>query len=393
MGFGVSVRLAPGVRIRASTRGVRASVGPRAARVHVGSGRARVSSGMGPFNVSTGVGSRRSTSPARRSTATAGRGGGQRSTLAQLERQARAADKQQQIAQVAALEQKLTCLHHEDFPPAQRQVLPLPTIPTARYVAALRRRMARKALVGISWFHREERRAAKDTASDAANNLARCEHVAAQIRVQLDQIQLDQNWECLSRHDSTAVIEAVDAAFADNASDSTCVDAGYDDIAGGRYVTCVVLFGTPDMVPEQRADVTPGGKPTLRKRTKTDRNALYTLALASTVLATVKEALAAAPAATDARILVVRKDQGAATAADYLGVIYFGSFHRDDLAHLDWATAKPIEQLLTARGAQLQRKGTTAEVIHIPVRDDHELQNLLNDFAASLTSARDQPVQ
>src|SRR3954454_21475669 len=97
MGFGVSIKLAPGVRVRASTRGVRASVGPRAARVHVGSGRTQVSSGVGPFTVSSGVGVRRA-SPRRASTSGRGSAGGQRVTLAQLERQARAAERAQQIA-------------------------------------------------------------------------------------------------------------------------------------------------------------------------------------------------------------------------------------------------------------------------------------------------------
>jgi hypothetical protein len=190
----------------------------------------------------------------------------------------------------------------------------------------------------------------------------------------------------LRLHDSDTVIAAVDAAFADNASESTCVDARYDDIAGGRYVTCVVMFGTPDMVPEQRPDVTPGGKPTLRKRTKTDRNALYTQALASTVLATVKEALAVAVSADEVRILVVRRNSAADTAADYLGVIYIGSFRRDALASLPWTTVDPVELLLGAPGAHLKRTGSTHEVGYLPVRDDQQVQVLLDEFSASLIS-------
>ena len=43
----------------------------------------------------------------------------------------------------------------------------------------------------------------------------------------------------------------------------------------------VVMFGPPQMIPDQRPDLTPGGRPTLRKRSKTDRNALYAAALGS----------------------------------------------------------------------------------------------------------------
>jgi hypothetical protein len=39
--MGFSIKIAPGVRVRASSRGVRTSIGPRVARVHVGAGRAR----------------------------------------------------------------------------------------------------------------------------------------------------------------------------------------------------------------------------------------------------------------------------------------------------------------------------------------------------------------
>lgn len=123
MGFGVSIKLAPGVRVRASSRGIRASVGPRVARVHVGAGRTALSSGIGPFTSSTSMG-------ARRRPTSGGRGGGgtgtPRTTLAALERQARQAQRETEIAAVARTEQALVSLHHEQFRPAQRVVLPLP---------------------------------------------------------------------------------------------------------------------------------------------------------------------------------------------------------------------------------------------------------------------------
>src|SRR6476646_9925513 len=87
MGMGFSVKLAPGVRVRASSRGVRTSLGPRAARVHVGGGRTGFSTGVGPVTYYTSGGSqrRRSSSGPRAGTATANR---------QLAAAARAAEKQ-----------------------------------------------------------------------------------------------------------------------------------------------------------------------------------------------------------------------------------------------------------------------------------------------------------
>src|SRR6476659_4494305 len=73
--MGFSVRIAPGVRVRASSRGVRTSLGPRAARVHVGGGRTGFSTGVGPVTYNTGVsgGQRRSSPRSRTGTATASR--------------------------------------------------------------------------------------------------------------------------------------------------------------------------------------------------------------------------------------------------------------------------------------------------------------------------------
>jgi hypothetical protein len=59
MGFGFNVKLAPGVRVRASSEGFRTRVGPRAARVHVGGGRTAISSGAGPLIWSGSVGGKR----------------------------------------------------------------------------------------------------------------------------------------------------------------------------------------------------------------------------------------------------------------------------------------------------------------------------------------------
>jgi hypothetical protein len=65
--MGFSFKVAPGVRIRASSRGIRTSVGPRAARVHFGSGRTAFSSGAGPVSFYTSLGG--------------GRRGGRRATI------------------------------------------------------------------------------------------------------------------------------------------------------------------------------------------------------------------------------------------------------------------------------------------------------------------------
>src|SRR6478752_9020408 len=109
MRLGVSIKLAPGVRVRASSRGVRTSIGPRAARVHVGAGRTRISTGAGPVTVSTAIGGghRRTSNTTRSRTssrAAAGSPGPRQPTVAQLQAQARAAERAQQVADLADTE-------------------------------------------------------------------------------------------------------------------------------------------------------------------------------------------------------------------------------------------------------------------------------------------------
>jgi hypothetical protein len=385
MGLSVGFKLAPGVRVRASSRGVRTSIGPRAARVHVGAGRTRISSGAGPITVSTAVGDgqRRPTarSSGSSSRTSAGPGRPRQPTVAQLQAQARAAERAQQIADLAAVEQSLTTLHLAAFPESSRHVLPVPPGPDTASVDALRRELYQGATAGVPVWKRALRKQAKTWAGQQAPTEAQRRHTGEVVAAQLEQWHLDQEWKSLQTHDPDTVIEAVDEAFADNASDSTCVDAGTDPDTGARYVTAVVSYGGIDMVPEHRPDTTPGGKPTLRKRTKTDRNALYAAALASTVLATAKEALAVAVAATHARVLVVRPD-----GAGGVEPVYAGTLSRELLADRQGRTLDPLDVVMSAENAQMVRKGSTREVVSLPVDADSSARAILSAWSRTYDS-------
>ncbi len=186
------------------------------------------------------------------------------------------------------------------------------TVPSAPSRQVVAKELYRDAVAGVPFWKISERRSARGEAERAAGREADRRHTRILVAAQLEQLEIDRHWAALSEHDPAAVIEAVDSTFSDNASDSVCVDAATEFIGGApvHYVTAVVQHAGVTLIPEQRPDVTPGGKPTLRKRTKTDRNALYARAIAATVLATAKEALAAAPRATEVRILVVRRADG-----------------------------------------------------------------------------------
>lgn len=141
MPIGFNLRIMPGLRISASTRGIRAGFGPRIARMNVGSG------GLG---VSTGVGRRRS------------HGSTLQRSLKAYERELRKAQREQEIALVAQLEQQLVSVHLEEFLLAQPQRAPAPT-PVDR--SEMLKDFRKQALQDISWFNRSERRTAKHEAS------------------------------------------------------------------------------------------------------------------------------------------------------------------------------------------------------------------------------------
>ena len=186
---------------------------------------------------------------------------------------------------------------------------------------------------------------------------------------------LDEDHAALVRHDPALVIEALDAAFADNAHDATCVDAGRD--AGREFVTVVIVFGTVEMVPDEVPATTPSGRPTVRRRTKTDRNALYTTALASCVLATVAEALAVAVSAEDVNVTVLRP-----SSTRTLEPIYVGQFQRSTIpARVQDSLLVPT--LLGATHASLRTKGTAREVVALPEQITRELEPLIDPFESS----------
>lgn len=382
MGFGVSFRVAPGVRLRASSRGIRASVGPRAARVHMGAGRTAVSTGAGPVTFYQTLGGAKRPSAGGRPRPAAPRSTGQRPlgqrpTLAQLERQAKADALAAERFQVEALERQLTSLHWESFPMSHPAVVPQPPATSRAEHAELERRFRRAALAEIPWTKRADRAEARAVAAQQTADFLRVHATGQVVAAQLAQFEEDERWQGLVEHDPHTVIDAVDSAFADNASDSTCIDAGEHPETRRRYVTVVVVFGTPEMVPERKAALTPTGRPTLHKRSKTERNSVYLTALASTVLATVKEAFAVAVSADDVNVVVLQSAPGEPRPRP----IYLGQFGRRQVEQIDWPTVDPVSVVRSTAEAQLSLKGVSRTVTPLVGLDG--IEQIAESFTAS----------
>ena len=368
MGFGI--RIAPGVRISASRRGLRAGIGPRAARIHVGAGRTGFSTGAGPVTYWT-TGGRRRSSGRRRSTATRSRGPS-KATLAALARQQREAERAEQIAELEQTERALVTVHLEDFP-----VLGLPDNPppVALTVDEVGRELVAEAVEGLGWWKVSQRRRAKAKAkvaapaeTEARNRRAVEEHAA-------ELAEDTAYYEAVLANDPEAVLAELEDAFDDNESPAAPIDCR-DGVA-----SVVILFAGISTVPEQKPARTPSGRPTLARRTKTERNALYLEAMASTILATVREGYASAPNLQEIRIVVVRRSESP-TASDDLETIYVGSFP-ESAKRWDWEQLRPV--VMVALDANLLViKGQAKEVSPIDLTDEPEVAETVAALARML---------
>jgi hypothetical protein len=249
MGFGI--RVAPGVRISASSRGVRAGIGPRAARIHVGSGRTGFSTGAGPFTYYTSGGSRRPRTSRRTP------------SMAAHERQVRAAERQAQLAHWLELNNQMLALafvHKAKFPNAIAPVVPPPLPVNGREVLA---RHECDALAGISILKRARRRAAKERARETAAHEVERERARLKQEHEALQASLDEHWRRVLANDHDAVMETIESAFEDNEMPAAAIDVR------DASATLLMKIGSPaDLIAEREVTQTPTGRPTHRRLTK-----------------------------------------------------------------------------------------------------------------------------
>lgn len=252
--MGFSVRLAPGVRIRASSRGVRASFGPRVARIHVGTGRTGFSTGIGPISAYTSLsGGRRRNGPR----ASLGSYQGQSVTAARRSAAAqRAVDKAAEAQRLADTFTELLTVHRARFTPAQPPIAPPgPSVDAA----GVRERYRTAAVRGISCIRRRRRAQARLQADAAADwGLAAAAAAAREDRA-ARQAVLDQVWQLLEANDASVVMSVLEQAFADN--EAAAAPVGLD----GGEVSLVVVAPDESVVPERMPGITDAGNLSLRR--------------------------------------------------------------------------------------------------------------------------------
>lgn len=362
MGFGF--RVAPGVRIRMSSRGVSAGLGPRVARVHVGSrGGIGLSSGVGPFSTYSSLSSGRS-SGSRRSRS-GGYGGPTASSIAAQERAQRKLERLQEIQEVANENLRLAVLAAESFAPITKPTASPPPLTTPEQLSREVRAARKAATKGIGLFKRAERRAAQDEAATAATAAAAARDQAAVEHAAQEQRNIDAWWEALHAGVPDTVLATVNQALSDNERPSAAV------ATNGSEVSVIVIAPGLDEIPQRKYAETASGNPTVKNMTKTERNTLHLIAVWGHMIATLKETFAVAPTCDRVRLVMLER------SGSHHAVLVAGVFTRQHITGTDWSQSSSFHTLDQAEELRMNLVGRTQELRPVDVYGDPDLQALV----------------
>ena len=138
---------------------------------------------------------------------------------------------------------------------------------------------------------------------------------------------------------------------------------------------------------ERKAAVTPSGKPTLHKLTKTERSELYRGWVFSNILATAREALAVAPKIEAVTIVVLQREAPTPCGEHPLSAVYVGTLTRDQCARIAWNTRAAVNAVLDAGDLLIQAKGQTKSLVPLDLSGRPDLASIVQQFKATLTAS------
>ena len=320
--MGFYFKVAPGVRLKVSSRGVRAGVGPRVARIPVGNDRPGISTGIGPTGIYAPLtGSRRPTkrrTPAQRPTKT---------SAAAQQRQLVRAQKAQDAKAVVQVFVDLASLHRATFPPAR------PSEPPPVQMVdedEIKSRCEAQALEGIGRLKYSARIEAKRRGAEEAERQigAALEAGAAEHNQAI--AACESQWNLLCDNDPEEVQAVLTEAFEDNESFAVPVNVQNDE------VSIVVVCPGTDIVPEKKPELSSAGNIVYKKLTKAEQSDWYVVAICGSVLATVREAFAVAPAIRGIQLAAIRVSESDAYGHHRPECLMAMHFDRTSLEGVDW---------------------------------------------------------
>jgi hypothetical protein len=267
----------------------------------------------------------------------------------------------QQVDKIAEFTALITGLHRRPYPQATEPEISPPMLVDRTALAVA---LSRQAAAGIPQWRFGARRAARNAALATVPTVAAEQDATAQAAYAQRVGQGQAEWRALLANDPLAVKAALDAAFADDEfSVATMV------FAAGTAAIGLVYPGV-DLIPESKPSTTAAGRPTLAKRTKTERNALYCEAISSAAIATVLKAHAAAPALTEVSVVVARH------GGSGLEALYFGRFGAANMASFV-PSQDPLSVMTAASIQGFATRGQAHDLVAITSAGDDELTAIL----------------
>jgi hypothetical protein len=348
-----SLKLAPGVPIKASRDGLQTNLGPRARPVYVGQQFANLAISAAPLTFYTPSRVHRE----------------QPSYL--VPQLPPTADKAQQAAALASVIQGIRTVHHREFPQIQRLVVPYP--PRPDHAAILQRRM-NDALARVSIFRRSTRKAAKAAALLATRMECSELEAAGEAQYRAIQQETDNLWQRLITNDPAVVFAVLSHTF--HNSSAHAAPLGVWDAEAQLALLAPDLAG----LPERHPTTTAAGNLSLKKFTKGEMADLYKQLVAGLVLATAKEAFAVAPGVTEMRIVVLRN-----TPADAYGkirpeAILAARVGRAALNGVQWTKADALTVLNEISSELLTRiAGPSKAFAPLDLKTELDLARLIDD--------------
>jgi hypothetical protein len=320
--MGFYFKVAPGVRLKVSSRGVRAGIGPRVARVHVGSGRPGVSTGFGPAGIYAPLSGRRR--PTKRRTASRTP---TRTSVAAQQRQLAKAQKAQDARAILQVFVDLAALHRATFPSAKP--LDPPSI-KAIDEAEIRSRCEAEALEGIGRLKHSARSDAKRRGAEEADRQIEAERARAISEHDQAVADCESQWNLLCENDPEEVQAALTEAFDDNESFAVPVNVQ------GNEVSIVLVCPGIDLIPEKMPELSSAGNIVYKKLTKAQLSDWYVIAICGSVLTTVREAFAVAPAIEGVQFAAIRVSESDAYGHHRPECLMAMHFERARLEGVDW---------------------------------------------------------
>lgn len=176
--------------------------------------------------------------------------------------------------------------HRAPIEPISRQIATLPALPDFRDVLA---EAERQALTGLGLMARAERRTARESARAVAEGWAVRLLEDARGAQDHRQGELDLVWQALLANDPGTVARQLADGL--NAAGLSAVPAVDGELASLR-----LLLSEPDAIPDRIPGLTPTGRPSMKKASKTLAAQWHRVLVSGDVLLAARHTFALAPA-------------------------------------------------------------------------------------------------